>query len=169
MKFKEIKRNGVFCWCPTRQQRSVAIGTTSQQFDTNFSNDSKLEIFDLNAEECSEEPRLKSSKVVTNTFNCLQWHPYALIGGTQLKTLQFFDVTADETELKYETEAQTSSVTCIALNPKESHSVATGCDDGSVGVWDIDSGGKALSSDLDSHSPWLLSHLHQVTLACHPS
>jgi hypothetical protein len=36
MKFKEIKKNGVFCWSPSRQESSLSIATTTQQFDANF-------------------------------------------------------------------------------------------------------------------------------------
>ncbi|XP_054160185.1 protein transport protein Sec31B-like [Oppia nitens] len=142
MKLKQLKRNGVLSWSPTRQYMRLAIGTTAQQFDTNFSNDSKLEIFGLNIEEISEETRLLSSQVVNNTFTCLGWHSSALIGGTHLKTLQFYDTTNNEIKLIYETEGQTSGITCLDINPKELHTLAIGSEDGSIGIWDIESKGK---------------------------
>ena len=54
---------------------------------------------------------------------------------------QFYNI-SNEIQLKHETEAQTSGFTSLDLNPKESHSLAVGSEDGSVSVWDIESKSK---------------------------
>jgi protein transport protein SEC31 len=55
MKLKEIQRTSTFAWAPTSQPL-LATGTVAGALDASFTNDSQLEIWDLdfmNKSECS--------------------------------------------------------------------------------------------------------------------
>jgi WD40 repeat protein len=54
---------------------------------------------------------------------------------------QVYDAKSADLKLEYESEAQTTSFTCLDLNSYELNSFAAGCDDGTIGIWDIDSNG----------------------------
>lgn len=56
---REIPRTAAFAWSPNVANISLVTGTRAGAVDADFSNDTKLEVWDLDVHDSHEDPELK--------------------------------------------------------------------------------------------------------------
>ncbi|KAG8998634.1 protein transport protein S31, partial [Tulasnella sp. 427] len=157
MKLKEIHRTSTFAWSPSEGLPLVASGTVSGALDASFSNDSQLEIWDLDllnkhSYDIGAEGLQGPKGVLTTSsrFNRLVWgnvtktRPEGVIAaGMENGELSLWDaakivgkVDASSALITRNTN-HTGPVRALNFNNIQSHLLASGAVNGEVHIWDL--------------------------------
>ncbi|GJJ10681.1 hypothetical protein Clacol_004908 [Clathrus columnatus] len=155
MKLKEIYRTATFAWSPSGNAPLLATGTVAGALDENFSNDSRLEIWEPNFLDVHEyalggdasQPGPKASITTTSRFNRLIWgctdnaRPLGVLAaGMESGELGVWNVEqilsgADASIFRNSTHA--GPVRGLDFNPIQKNLLASGATNGEIFIWDI--------------------------------
>lgn len=135
---KNIERASTFAWSNGRQPK-LALGSVSGKIDANFSNDSKLEIWDcFGNKEATVQTIAASSK-----FLDLVWSKddTTIAGGLDNGVVEFYSPPKENEECKVlaSIKAHNASVQALAFSSVKENQLATGDATGLINIWDINS------------------------------
>ncbi|XBW37446.1 hypothetical protein QEN19_003027 [Hanseniaspora menglaensis] len=133
---KNIERASTFAWSNSKQPK-LALGSISGKIDANFSNDSKLEIWD-----CFQNQNAPSTTInASSKFLDLAWskNDATIVGALDNGVVEFYSVLKDNEELAITAtiKAHNSSVQALAFSSVNETQLATGDASGLINIWDI--------------------------------
>ena len=136
---RNIERDSTFAWSNNKQPR-LALGSVSGKIDANFSNDSKLEIWD-----CFKSPDTPLQSIeASSKFMDLAWSKddSVIVGGLDNGVVEFYSAPKEQNEeIKVLTsiKAHNASVQALAFSKVKENQLATGDATGLINIWDINS------------------------------
>ncbi|CAP70842.1 uncharacterized protein PODANS_3_9000 [Podospora anserina S mat+] len=148
VRLREIPRTGAFAWSPG-SDALVVTGTRSGAVDADFSDETKLELWDLNLD--SQEQGLELQPIATisteSRFYDIAWgapsdeHPLGVVAGAMEDgSLQLWDAQKlkdSEDALISRTTKHTGPVKSLQFNPLRPHVLATAGSKGELFIWDV--------------------------------
>lgn len=150
MRVKELQKNVNVAWSPAKQTHIyLAAGTAAQQLDSTFSNESTIEIYDINLSNPGYDMVLRGSQQSPRRFHKILWspsgidtnHPNGLIvGGCDGGHLQIYSaqklLNGEEALVAHQTK-HTGPVRSLDFNPFQSNLVASSASESEILIWDL--------------------------------
>ncbi|KAK3345086.1 protein transport protein sec-31 [Neurospora tetraspora] len=167
VRLREIPRTAAFAWSP-RATALLVTGTRSGAVDADFSDESKLELWDLNLDSQEQGLELQPLASITteSRFYDIAWgqpsdeHPSGIIAGAMENgSLDLWDalklIAGDEDALISRTTKHTGPIKALQFNPLRPQVLATAGAKGELFVWDVNDTsapfrlGTAAAHDID--------------------
>ncbi|KAI8332277.1 hypothetical protein BC941DRAFT_359436 [Chlamydoabsidia padenii] len=154
----EIRRTAAFAWSPDQQTPLIATGTIAGALDDSFSNESELELFQLDLTSSktyeanhSQHGLSPVAKVNSSTrFNTLTWgytsteKPYGIIaGGMENGELTLWDPVSiltnkgEDASLLLQNHTHTGTIRGLDFNVFQSNLLASAGSNSEVYIWDL--------------------------------
>ncbi|KAH8899518.1 hypothetical protein GQ53DRAFT_635052 [Thozetella sp. PMI_491] len=150
VRLRDIPRTAAFAWSPGAAKPLLVTGTRAGAVDADFSDETKLELWDLNLD--SPEQGLELQPILSvsaeSRFYDLAWgppsddHPRGIIAGaTENGSLDLWDaeklIEGKEDALMSRTTKHTGAIKSLQFNPIRPQILATAGAKGELYIWDI--------------------------------
>ncbi|XHG02119.1 protein transport protein S31 [Aspergillus wentii] len=149
VRLREIPRTATFAWSPGAQSPLIATGTRAGAVDVDFSNETCLELWDLDLsrQDASEELQPLAKIGTDSGFNDLAWTESednsrgVIAGGLENGSLDLWDadklIGGSSDALMSRTTKHSGAIKALQFNPKHSNLLATGGAKGELYVSDL--------------------------------
>ncbi|GAB0134235.1 protein transport protein S31 [Epichloe bromicola] len=150
VRLREVPRTATFAWSPSPGKPLLVTGTRAGAVDADFSDESKLELWDLSLDDEQQglELRPLSSIATESRFYDIAWgpadsdHPKGIIAGAlENGSLELWDASKLEAgasdALISQTNKHTGAIKALQFNPLKPHILATAGAKGELYVFDI--------------------------------
>ncbi|KAI1826801.1 WD40 repeat-like protein [Xylaria intraflava] len=150
VKLREIARTAAFAWSPTSAKPLLVTGTRAGAVDADFSDETKLELWDLDLDNQSQGLELQpiASIACDSRFYDIAWgqpsadHPKGIIAGAlENGSLDLWDaeklLSGDSDALISRTTKHTSAIKSLQFNPLRPQILATAGTKGELFIYDV--------------------------------
>ncbi|KAG5983408.1 protein transport protein S31 [Claviceps digitariae] len=150
VRLREVPRTATFAWSPGSGKPLLVTGTRAGAVDADFSDESKLELWDLSLDDTQQGLELQplSSITTESRFYDIAWgpadsdHPKGVIAGAlENGSLELYDAAKLEAgasdALISQTNKHTGPIKALQFNPLKPHILATAGAKGELYVFDV--------------------------------
>ncbi|KAG5945595.1 protein transport protein S31 [Claviceps pazoutovae] len=150
VRLREVPRTATFAWFPSSGKPLLVTGTRAGAVDADFSDESKLELWDLSLDDTQQGLELQPLASITteSRFYDIAWgpgnsdHPKGVIAGAlENGSLELWDAAKLEAgasdALISQTNKHTGAIKALQFNPLKPHILATAGSKGELYVFDI--------------------------------
>ncbi|KAG5935838.1 protein transport protein S31 [Claviceps sorghi] len=150
VRLREVPRTATFAWSPGSGKPMLVTGTRAGAVDADFSDESKLELWDLSLDDTQQGLELQplASITIESRFYDIAWgpadsdHPKGVIAGAlENGSLELYDAAKLEAgasdALISQTNKHTGAIKALQFNPLKPHILATAGSKGELYVFDV--------------------------------
>ncbi|KAH0594184.1 hypothetical protein MHUMG1_08023 [Metarhizium humberi] len=150
VRLREVPRTATFAWSPGSGKPLLVTGTRAGAVDADFSDESKLELWDLSLDDQLQGLELQPLASITteSRFYDIAWgsadsdHPKGIIAGAlENGSLELWDAAKLEAgapdALISQTNKHTGAIKALQFNPLKPHILATGGAKGELYIFDV--------------------------------
>ncbi|KAG6008221.1 protein transport protein S31 [Claviceps maximensis] len=150
VRLREVPRTATFAWSPSSGKPLLVTGTRAGAVDADFSDESKLELWDLSLDDTQQGLELQPLTSITteSRFYDIAWgpadsdHPKGIIAGAlENGSLELYDAAKLEAgasdALISRTNKHTGAIKALQFNPLKPHILATAGLKGELYVFDV--------------------------------